>query len=153
MFLLLLIISSIVWIVFSLLYQHIDENFGCTVIIISIIVFVISLIGTLYNGINVVNSRYIDKKIVLYEEQNTEIETEINTIVENYMKFEAETYGKFKFENADGMALIQLYPELKSDELIKQQMQLHTENNANIKKLKEKQINCQANKWWLYFGG
>ena len=153
MFLLLLIISAVVLIIFSLLCSKLNEDFAMAVIIIAVIVFIISLFGVIFNGARVVKSKYIDEKIAVYEEQNAEIEEEINLIVENYMKFEAEAYGQFKSDNKNGMALIQLYPELKSDALIQQQIQIHTENNATIKNLKEKRINYKVNKWWLNFGG
>ena len=54
-------------------------------------------------------------------------------------------------ENA--ITLVNLYPDLKSSELVTQEINIHTENNAKIKELKEKQIDIRTYKWWLYFGG
>lgn len=76
---------------------------------------------------------------------------EINiTLVKEYMEHEDNT-----FENArskDTMTLVSLYPELKSDSLVKEQISVYNKNNAQIKKLKEKKIDVSVAKWWLYFG-
>lgn len=51
------------------------------------------------------------------------------------------------------ITLVSLYPELKSDELVKKQIAVYQENNKKIINLKEKQIDANVAKWWLYFGG
>lgn len=53
----------------------------------------------------------------------------------------------------DGMALITTYTELRSNELVKEQMDTYQSNNRKIAKLKEKEIDCNITKWWIYFGG
>lgn len=157
MFLLLLTICIIMIVVGVIWFNTTRSEEGeCGAVIIGVIgAFgtVVFLICTLCSVSDVVKSRHISERIAVYEEQNAEIEEEINVMVENYMKFETETYGQFKSENKNGMTLIQLYPELKSDVLVQQQIQIHTENNAKIKELKEKQIDYKSSKWWLYFGG
>ena len=50
------------------------------------------------------------------------------------------------------ITLVSLYPELKSDELVKKQIAVYQENNKKIINLKEKQIDANVAKWWLYFG-
>ena len=65
------------------------------------------------------------------------------------MSYEKETLTEFK---GNEMALVSLYPELKADTLVQQQITVHTENNAKIKELKEKKIDLKLSKWWLYFG-
>jgi hypothetical protein len=44
-----------------------------------------------------------------------------------------------------------MYPELKSDTLVQNQMNIYVANNQKIKDLKEQQINYEVSKWWLYF--
>ena len=51
------------------------------------------------------------------------------------------------------ITLVTLYPELKSDELIKEEIKVYEENNKKIIALKEQKINGKIYKWWLYFGG
>ena len=53
----------------------------------------------------------------------------------------------------DGDVLIQMYPELKSNELVSKQIDIYNENNKKIKKLKLEKIKNQKAKFYLYFGG
>lgn len=95
-----------------------------------------------------------DTKIAMYEEENTKIEQDIATIVKDYMNYEKDTY-KIASEQIDSSSLLvltELYPDLKSNELVKKQIDVYTENNNKIKQLKEEKINNQICKWWLYFG-
>ena len=62
-----------------------------------------------------------------------------------------EKFKPIKAENS--MQLIQLYPELKSNKLVQDQMKLHIKNNNKIKAYKLKKQDYEAAKWWLYFGG
>lgn len=157
MFLLLLIICIITIVVGAIWFNktRTDEGvFGSIALIVigaaGVLIFIIS---TLCYVDEVVDSRYINEKIAVYEEQNAEIEEEISVIVQNYMKYETETYGQFKNENTNGITLVQLYPELKADELVQKQISIYILNNENIKQLKEKKIDSKTAKWWLYFGG
>lgn len=92
----------------------------------------------------------IDEKIAMYEEENASIEKRIDETVKNYMEFEASAYEKFK--NEDAMNLISLFPELKSDTLVQQQIEVYIENNKKIKDLKEEKIDLKKVKFELYFG-
>lgn len=94
----------------------------------------------------------IDQKIVMYQEENAEIEVEIDTIVKEYMAHEKETFESIAPESGNSMALVSLFPELKSDELVKQQINLHTKNAEEIKNLKAQKIDLAVKKWLLYFG-
>ena len=91
-----------------------------------------------------------DKQIAMYEEENSNIEYRINEMVNNYMIYEKDAYSEFKFD--DIMAAVTIYPELKSDELVKTQIDIYVENNNKIKQLKTDKIKCSVLKWWLYFG-
>lgn len=100
---------------------------------------------------NIVEGKVIDDKIAMYQEENTSIETQMDVLVEKYMNYESETFGELKGES--GITLVSLYPELKADELVKQQVEVYMNNNKKIKELKESKINLSKWKWWLYFGG
>jgi hypothetical protein len=93
----------------------------------------------------------VDQKIKMYETQNQQLERKIDVAVKSYMNHEKDTYKEFKA--GDGMALITTYPELRSNELVKEQMNTYQSNNRKIAKLKEKEIDCNVTKWWIYFGG
>ena len=61
-----------------------------------------------------------------------------------------DTYGELK--NESSITLVSLYPDLKSDELVKKQIEVYESNNKEIREMKEKKINLKVLKWWLYFG-
>lgn len=92
----------------------------------------------------------VDKKIKMYTEENTKIEEQIDAIVKEYMEYEGETFSELKGDSS--MILVSLYPDLKSDELVKTQISTYQANNKKIKELKETKINAKIYKWWLYFG-
>lgn len=100
---------------------------------------------------NVVELNVIDEKIAMYEEENASIEAQIAEVVEQYQQYEIDIYTSVRPDTA--MTLLALYPDLKSDTLVQSQIELYVQNNAHIKTLREKKINGDVSKWWLYFGG
>lgn len=122
-----------------------------TSLIISSFATVICLMVTLGFTASVVKSKYIVEKITMYEQQNKQIEEQIDTVVKQYQEYESDTYIKTSSESS--ITLVSLYPDLKSDELVKKQIKVYSDNNKKIIELKEKQINAKVSKWWLYFGG
>lgn len=99
----------------------------------------------------IIAGRNLQAKIDMYTEENQKIEQDISVMVNQYMEYEGNVMDDVSGESA--ITLVNLYPDLKSSELVKQEISIHTENNAKIKKLKEKQIDIRTYKWWLYFGG
>ena len=89
--------------------------------------------------------------IAMYAEENKNIENQIDAVVSKYMEFEGGTLTGLKSDSA--ITLVSLYPELKSDELVKTQIATYQANNEKLKELKEKKINIRVYKWWMYFGG
>jgi len=93
----------------------------------------------------------IDEQISMYEEQNIQIENELDRLVTNYMEFESNTYKDLKVDES-AITLINLFPELKSDELVKEQINVYLNNNRKIIELKNKKIDIGKLRWVLYFG-
>ncbi len=85
------------------------------------------------------------------KEENAIIEKDIDRIVDTYLKHEQDTYADLKTEESS-IALVTLFPELKSDTLVQQQLEIYVYNNAKIKRLKEDRIDITKLKWILYFG-
>lgn len=119
---------------------------GCTGGIIAVITF----IATLVVGVDVSNLSVIDEKIEMYQEENKNIEEQMDILVKQYMDYESDTLSEFKSESS--VTLVSMYPELKSDTLVEQQLTTYIENNNNIKNLKAKKIDGSVLRWWLYFG-
>lgn len=93
----------------------------------------------------------IDSKIEMYQEENTNIEQDIDKIVKEYLEHEHDTFADLKTEESS-ITLVTLFPELKSDTLVQQQLEIYVDNNAKIKSLKEEKIDIVKIKWILYFG-
>ena len=113
-------------------------------------IFLVFLIISIILGISVTNGRTLDAKIAMYTEENTNIEESMNVLVQQYMNYESGTYGELK--NESSITLVSLYPDLKADTLVEKQIEVYLNNNREIRKLKEKQIELSVKKWWLYFG-
>lgn len=111
---------------------------------IVILVFILVFMG------DIATENLIDQRIELYQTQNAEIESDIDILVKEYMKFESDTFESLKSESS--MTLVNLYPELKSNELVKSQIELYRQNNSEILKLKEEKIELGKKKWLVYFG-
>ena len=109
-------------------------------------VFIASIIVTAM----LVDTFSADEMIEMYAEENKNIESQIEVVIDEYMEFENQTFVELKSESF--ITLVSLYPELKSDELVKDQIILYQNNNAKLKELKSKKINARAYKWWIYFG-
>lgn len=92
----------------------------------------------------------IDKRIEMYQEENTRIESQIAECVKQYQQYESEIFVETSSESA--ITLVSLYPELKADTLVAKQIEVYLENNNKIKELKEQSINGDVTRWWAYFG-
>ncbi len=147
----LLILLMILTVVFAILDEHTDTDFdtvSCLCGILSVIVLVFVCIC----GFNVFSKSYTTpKKIAMYEEENQKIESKISATVEKYMQYEKDIMYEVSPED-DTMALISLYPDLKSDQLIQSEIDTYIQNNNTIKELKSNMINVSIYKFLVYFG-
>lgn len=91
----------------------------------------------------------IAQQIVMYEEENSKIEKSIEAAVLQYEDYEKDTYTNITNKSEDVELLVQFYPQLKSNSLVKEQIKTYRDNTNQIKKLKSKQIELQKYKWWL----
>ena len=145
MMIILMLISILIF-VYMLFKEDYEE-----LVSIPISGFIVKLGIVIYLLIELIGIRVIDEKIELYQMQNENIENKVANVVKEYMKHENETFKELK-TNESYMTLVTLYPELKSDELIKEEIKLYEENNKKILNLKEQKINESIYRWWLYFG-
>lgn len=142
-FILLMVIGDV-------LFNRSYGEVGAPIIVVSVISLIVSIIAIIYFGVNVKSNDVIDDKIAMYQEENTKIEEQIAIVVSDYMEHESKVFDSAKVSSP--VILAQLYPELKSDELIKSQIDIYVANNEKIKDLKLKKINISVYRWWLYFG-
>lgn len=126
------------WTYFTL---NIIGGCGCAIIVVLTLIF----------SINYSNVRVIDQRIAMYETENQQIEERIESLVDNYMTYESDTFEKVD-NGDDKIALISLFPELKSDALVERQIEIYMSNNKQIKELKEEALKYKVYAWWLFFG-
>lgn len=112
--------------------------------------FIVALVALVFCVGMLVNSRVVDEKIMLCEEENSKIEEQLNALIEQYMNYESDTYKSVKGESM--ISRISLYPELKTDSLVEKQIEVYVENNKTIRQLKNEKINVSNYKFWIYFG-
>ena len=120
-------------------------------IIFDVIALVATLVITIVLAFNVSKLNVIDEKIAMYEEENAQIESELEVIVERYMEYESGVFADISPDSS--ITYVTLYPELKSDILVRTQMQTHIDNANAIKDLKRQKIDGSVLRWWLYLGG
>ncbi|MBQ2938626.1 MAG: hypothetical protein IJE05_07175 [Clostridia bacterium] len=109
------------------------------------------VIGICCLSTTVATENTIDSKIEMYQEENSNIEQDIDKIVREYLEHEHDTFADLKTEESS-ITLVTLFPELKSDTLVQQQLEIYVDNNAKIKSLKKEKIDIAKKKWILYFG-
>ena len=116
----------------------------------SLLLFGACLIGMFICFHQLGQAKIIDEKIIMYQEENKQIESQIDSLVKEYMQYEGNTLKEFASDSS--ITLVTIYPDLKSDELVKNQINTYTENNNKIKELKESKLEYRLAKWGLYFG-
>lgn len=108
------------------------------------------MLMTIFVGIDYSSSMIIDEKITYLTEENLVIEKQIEAVVSNYQNYEQSTFEKFKVEPNVLMAT-SIFPELKSDKLVQQQIELYRANHSLIKELELNKISYKVHGWWLFF--
>ena len=149
-FIILSIILLIAGIVGYVKTDYLDNECWLILTAVGAIFLIASIIGLFFTVNQVKELDIIDKKIEMYQEENTKIENDIDILVKQYMEHEKKTLSEFKSESS--ITLVNLYPDLKSNELVQQQLNIYVENNNKIKELKNNKLEYQLSKWWLYFG-
>ena len=144
------IIAFIVGVCLMCNWRSNHETLGGALMCVSVVLGVVSLIAMIVLSVGVSNLTTIDERIAMYQEENTKIEMQIAEVVQQYQKYETDIIAEVTPESS--MTLVTLYPDLKSDTLVSEQMKVYTENNAKIKSLREEKITGSVQRWWLYFG-
>ena len=116
------------------------------------VLFIASAIWMFVVGYHVHRCKYvIPTQIAMYEEENARIEEKVRDTVNKYMEYEGGVIMEIAPED-DAMSLISLYPDLKTDQLITEEINVYIANNDQIKALRAEQAEQASYKWWLYFG-
>lgn len=148
--LILLTVIFIVLLILSILFIR-DGDTRAVVAVICFIIACFCAISMLIVGGKLVSGQTIQDKIAMYEAENAEIDSQICEIVEGYKSYEKETFEKVSNKSAN--VLVELYPDLKTNELVQKQMEIYMSNKKKVVSLQEDLINQKPLRWWLYFGG
>lgn len=140
----------LIWCVVSWFIDEEIDGMGIFFSFLGVTPFVFGIIVMFCLTIQVSNLSVIDQKVEMYEQENTKIEQQIETAVTAYQQHEKDVFTSVKPNSY--IQLVSLYPELKSDTLVKTQIKTYQSNNKKIKELKEQAINGNVKRWWLYFG-
>lgn len=153
MILVILALGILLLVLGIILYDKLEagaDEVGSVFQVVGIVAIVISTIVSIVLLISVLKWVNIDKKIALYEEENTKIEQQIADVVKQYQEYETGIFTEVVPESS--ITLVSLYPELKSDTLVQSQIKVYVDNNKTIKELKSTALNASVYRWWLYFG-
>lgn len=145
-----ILVILLIWCVASWFIDSNGDYDGLIGVFLGIAPLAICIIAVIPLVVQVSNLSVIDQKIEMYEQENTKIEQQIETAVTAYQQHEKDVFTTVKPNSY--MQLVSLYPELKSDTLVKAQIKTYQSNNKKIKELKEQAINGNVKRWWLYFG-
>lgn len=147
---LVILMFLLIWCVAS---WFIDANSNCDGLFgtfFGSIPLVIGVIVAISLAVQVSNLSVINEKIAMYEQENAKIEQQIETAITAYQQHEKDVFTEVKPDSY--IQLVSIYPELKSDALVKEQIKTYQSNNKKIKELKVTAINGNVKRWWLYFG-
>lgn len=119
------------------------------VIAFSVVVLIFTSITWIGMFASYNNIAYNKQRIAMLEEHNQIIEAKIRLVVKDYLEHEEEVYD---FDNTSLTVLLIKLPELKSNALVKQELDLYVANSDEIKTLKLQSIDRGIIAWWLWFG-
>lgn len=112
-----------------------------------IAIICVCILTTEYLGFNI-----IDNKIEVLQQENATIEQRVEETVKQYQDYETGIFTDATQDvGSDIVVLVERYPELKSNELVKQQLDLYIKNNQEIKELKLDKLNKYKYELWLFF--
>jgi hypothetical protein len=135
--------------IIGIIWGEFQERDG--ILILSFAVSFISFIAILIAGATYnYDSTTINNRLVVLEEQNTTVLTQIEPLVQKALDYESNTYKDFKLDVAKVIAFTQLYPDLKANSFLNKQIDIILANQEEIKQLKLDKASLNAYHFWLW---
>lgn len=138
----------ILCIIAAIIFAHYDLVFSS---IFSGIIAGILAFAVLFLGVTYIDSITIDEQIMLCKQNNETLENQISKVIDHYLAHEKQTLVNLKPEEKIMFASV-AYPELKSNTLIQQQIDLYQKNKEKIYNLQTQKLNKKIYAWCLFFG-
>ncbi len=140
----LLIIGLILLIVGIIRYEDVLVYLGVS--IFAVFFFVTAVVVGIYNY----DKTTINSRLVVLEEQNQVVLSQIEPLVQQALEYESNTYKEFKLDAAKIIAFTQLYPDLKANSFLNKQIDIILANQEEIKQLKLAKATLNAYHFWLW---
>jgi predicted metalloendopeptidase len=122
-------------------------------VLIAIALVVIIFVGLFGLSFNYVDYTTAENNIIIVEESNAELETEVAESIKQYITYEGEEFKTLKPDtnNTELIAFAESSPNLHSSKLIQEQINTYKENKKKIVKLKQSQVKArQTIKFWTF---
>ena len=123
-----------------------DALTGLGAAIFAVFFFVTAIVAGLYNY----DKTTINSRLVVLEEQNQVVLSQIEPLVRQALEYESNTYKDFKLDANKLIAFTQLYPDLKANDFLNKQIDIILANQAEIKQLKLDKASLNAYHFWLW---
>ena len=91
----------------------------------------------------------VKAKIAVLEQRNEEVLSQVEPVVNKYLEYESSTLAEFK-PDASKVIALSMYPELKGNEMLQEQLKIIKENQRDITELKLEDAGLKAYKIWLF---
>ena len=91
------------------------------------------------------------RQIEVLEENNKELLAELEPVIEKYLNYESGTLTNLKV-NSDTIIAYSVYPELKGNEFVMEQVKIIKSNNREIIKKKLELASLENYRIWLFMG-
>lgn len=134
-------------------YYYEGDNNVVLGVLIAIALVVIIFVGLFGLSFNYVDYTTAENNIIIVEESNAELETEVAESIKQYITYEGEEFKALKPDtnNTELIAFAESYPNLQSSKLIQEQINTYKENKKKIVKLKQSQVKArQTIKFWTF---
>lgn len=131
-----------------LIWQDYNDELSFALECIAIGGMILSGIAIVWSITCIGNGAVAVDKIESYKEGKVRIEKEMGTMVNAYMDYEKDNVKRVS--DKDAVSYVTVIPELKSSDLVKQEMALYADYDKRIMKLKEKQADAKFAKFLLY---
>jgi hypothetical protein len=92
----------------------------------------------------------IDNKLVVLEEQNQVVLSQIEPLVKHALDYESSTYKELKLDANKLIAFTQMYPNVKANDFLNKQIEIILTNQEEIKQLKLDKASLNAYHFWLW---
>ena len=135
-------------------FKIISYDFGGILNTIGGILTIVTIMFMIFAITYSVKIPQMEERITIYKEENVRIEEQIKTVIEAYQDYEQGMFEDIDLDKISSEKLILLtsiYPELKSDSMVQELIQVYIDNTNEIKSIRTQKLDYEVWRWWLCF--